>query len=112
MTTAKIERFRLDDRVAIVTGACGKLGPIWTGALLDAGARVAAFDLPGAVASPAFEALAAQYGPRLARVPCDITSRPSIEGAAADVARQFGAVDVLVNNAGVDQPPDSAGTRS
>jgi NAD(P)-dependent dehydrogenase (short-subunit alcohol dehydrogenase family) len=112
MTTATPERFRLDGRVAIVTGACGKLGPIWTGALLEAGARVAAFDLPGATASPAFDALAAQYGSHLSRFDCDITERASIESAAAAAARALGEADVLVNNAGVDQPPDSAGARA
>lgn len=104
--------FRLDNLVAVVTGALGRLGPVWTGALLDAGARVAALDLPGARPTPAFAALAAAAGARLTRVDCDITERPSIEAAARRVADELGEPAVLVNNAGVDQPPDSGGNRS
>jgi NAD(P)-dependent dehydrogenase (short-subunit alcohol dehydrogenase family) len=104
--------FRLDNQVAVVTGACGKLGPVWTEALLDAGARVAALDLPGGRASDAFTALAQRAGDRLRRFDCDITDRVSIAAAAATVLGEFGEPGVLVNNAGVDQPPDTAGTRS
>ena len=45
------QAFRLDNQVAVVTGACGRLGPIWAQALLGAGARVAALDMPGALAT-------------------------------------------------------------
>jgi NAD(P)-dependent dehydrogenase (short-subunit alcohol dehydrogenase family) len=104
--------FRLENQVAVVTGACGKLGPIWVEALLDAGARVAAFELPGAPASDAFRDLADRARGQVQRFDCDITSRVSIEGAAESVVREMGEPAVLVNNAGVDQPPDTGGTRS
>ncbi|HVZ20005.1 MAG TPA: SDR family oxidoreductase, partial [Vicinamibacterales bacterium] len=104
-------RFRLDGRVAVVTGACGKLGPIWVEALLEAGARVAALDLPGARPSSAFEAAAAAGGARVRRLDCDVTDRGSIEAAASAVRDAFGVPSVLVNNAGIDQPPDSPGGR-
>jgi len=104
--------FTLDHRLAIVTGACGRLGPVWVEALLDAGARVAALDLGAARASDAFVALERRAGDRLRRVECDITDRGSIERAAQEVAAELGDPAVLVNNAGVDQPPDSGGNRS
>jgi NAD(P)-dependent dehydrogenase (short-subunit alcohol dehydrogenase family) len=104
--------FRLDNQVAVVTGACGKLGPVWTDALLGAGAQVAALELPGAPPSAAFRALADAAGGRLRRFDCDITDRSSIESAARAVVEAFGEPAVLVNNAGVDQPPDSGGNRS
>ena len=104
--------FRLDNQIAVVTGACGKLGPIWVEALLDAGARVAALELPGAPASAAFKDLADRCGDQVQRFDCDITSRVSIEGAAESLVREMGEPAVLVNNAGVDQPPETGGTRS
>ncbi len=103
--------FRLDNAVAVVTGACGKLGPIWVEALLGAGASVAALDLPGARPSPLFERVQAAAGPRLTRIDCDITMRDSIAQAASVVESTFGVATVLVNNAGIDQPPDAPGGR-
>ncbi len=102
--------FSLDGQVAVVTGACGKLGPTWVEALVDAGARVAALDLAGAPASPAFAALVDRRPAAIVRIDCDITRRDAIESAAA-AAAALGPVSILVNNAGIDQPPDSPGGR-
>ena len=104
--------FSLDSQVAVVTGALGRLGPVWIEALVDAGGRVAALDLARAQPSGAFDALQAGAGARLVRIDCDITDRASIESACSQVVSRLGEPAVLVNNAGVDQPPDSAGNRS
>jgi NAD(P)-dependent dehydrogenase (short-subunit alcohol dehydrogenase family) len=106
------DAFRLDNETAVVTGACGKLGPIWVEALLGAGARVAALDLPGATSTAAFDALARSHGDRLRRFDCDITDRGSIGAATGALIDQLGPPVVLVNNAGVDQPADSTGSRA
>jgi NAD(P)-dependent dehydrogenase (short-subunit alcohol dehydrogenase family) len=104
--------FSLDGQVAVVTGSCGKLGPVWVEALLEAGATVAALDLPGATASPAFAELEKTWGARLVRYDCDITSRASIEDAHRSLMAALGAPSILVNNAGVDQPAEAAGSRN
>jgi len=104
-------RFSLDQQIAVVTGASGKLGAVWVEALLEAGARVAALDLPTAVATERFEGLTRQAGDAVQRFDCDITSRASIEAAAQAVATRMGEPSILVNNAGIDQPPDSPGGR-
>ncbi len=104
--------FTLDNQTAVVTGACGRLGPVWVEALVDAGARVAALELAGAAVSAGYQAVAERAGDRVQRFDCDVTSRESIERALADVAGRLGDPAILVNNAGVDQPPDSGGTRS
>jgi NAD(P)-dependent dehydrogenase (short-subunit alcohol dehydrogenase family) len=102
--------FRLDNQVGVVTGACGRLGPVWVEALLDAGAAVAALELPEKV-SNVYGELAGRYGARLRRFDCDITDRRSIESAAGAVIAAMGVPSVLVNNAGIDQPPDSGSSR-
>jgi len=104
--------FRLDNQIAVVTGACGKLGPVWAEALIGAGARVAALDLAGSPASAAYQSLASRAGDRLRRLACDVADRASIDAAVRGVVSELGEPAVLVNNAGVDQPPDSVGNRS
>ena len=103
--------FRLDGEIAVVTGAVGRLGPIWIGALLDAGAKVAALDLPNAPKTKEFEAMAATGDHRLQLFDCDITDRSSLETVRARVIERLGPPTVLVNNAGIDQPPDGASAR-
>ncbi len=105
------ERFSLDGQTAVVTGATGKLGPIWIDALVEAGARVAALDLPGAAPSALFGDVQRRGGDAVQRFDCDITSRPSLDAAAAAVVERLGTPSVLVNNAGIDQPPDSPADR-
>ena len=113
MTQHRIDAvFRLDDDVAVVTGALGRLGPVWVEALIHAGAKVAALDLPTSEPSAAFEALVDRVNStRLFRVDCDITDRSTVETALKKVASQLGVPTVLVNNAGLDQPPDKPDSR-
>jgi NAD(P)-dependent dehydrogenase (short-subunit alcohol dehydrogenase family) len=97
--------FSLDDRVAIVTGALGKLGPIWVEALLSAGATVLAVDLPGPI-SPGFDSLVERFGrDRLLLGRADIMDREGLERLRDEWTPRLGTPHVLVNNAGIDQPP-------
>jgi NAD(P)-dependent dehydrogenase (short-subunit alcohol dehydrogenase family) len=86
----------LDGKVAVVTGAAGKLGPVWASALEDAGATVVGLDLR------------ADSGARFEIQSADVTERESVREAAERIEAAIGPVDVLVNNAGIDQPPDAA----
>src|SRR5262245_46883324 len=95
----------LDGEVAVVTGALGNLGPVWCGALMDAGARVFALDLRDA---PLPAALAARAGERLAVHKADIRDADALRAALAACLERCGAPTVLVNNAGIDAPPVAA----
>jgi len=98
----------LAGRVAVVTGAQGNLGPIWIGALLDAGAVVAGVDLPSARPTDAFTALREQVGPdRLKLYPADVRERLDLNAARDCIVADLGVPHVLVNNAGIDQPPNT-----
>ena len=103
-------RFSLDGRVAVVTGALGKLGPVWVEGLLEAGAAVVGLDLPDAVPHAAFERLQDAFGStRLALLGASVTDRDALLKARETVLSAFGVPSVLVNNAGIDQPPSGAG---
>lgn len=95
----------LAGRVAVVTGALGRLGPIWCDNLLGAGASVLALDLGTAAASPAFAELQTQAGDRLLLLRADVRDRAALTSARNRCETELGPADVLVNNAGIDQPP-------
>ncbi len=102
--------FRLDDQVAIVTGALGKLGPMWIEALLDAGARVIGLDHPHQKPGEDWQSLAARYSPERLRLrPADVRNRAELERAGDACQTLWGTPAILVNNAGIDQPPDQPG---
>ena len=102
-------RFSLDGRVAVVTGAFGNLGPVWAGALLDAGATVVGLDLPDAKPNDAFTVLQKTHGDRLVVLPASVTDRAALIAARDETLSRAGVPSVLVNNAGVDQPPAATG---
>jgi NAD(P)-dependent dehydrogenase (short-subunit alcohol dehydrogenase family) len=79
----------LEGRVAVVTGALGTLGPVWTAALAGAGATVVGIDVR--------EGEGVVHG--------DVTDRVSLERVLTEVGREHGTPAVLVNNAGIDVPP-------
>jgi NAD(P)-dependent dehydrogenase (short-subunit alcohol dehydrogenase family) len=85
----------LEGGVAIVTGAHGRLGPVWIAALSGAGMRVAGVDVTsGDVEGAAFVAEA------------DVTDAAALRGVRERVEGELGTPSVLVNSAGIDQPPD------
>jgi NAD(P)-dependent dehydrogenase (short-subunit alcohol dehydrogenase family) len=96
----------LEGRVAVVSGALGRLGPVWCGALLDAGAAVAGFDLPEAAIPRAFSELQECWRERLRLLRADVLDRRSLEQVRHECGVTLGEVAILVNNAGIDQPPD------
>ena len=90
---------RLQGRVCIVTGAAQGIGYATARRLLDDGATVAVCDIRRESVDTAVEALG-QIGPTEGHV-VDVTRRDEIEAMVAAVRARHGAIDVLVNNAGI-----------
>jgi NAD(P)-dependent dehydrogenase (short-subunit alcohol dehydrogenase family) len=90
----------LEGRAAIVTGAGNGIGRAIALALARAGANVAAVDIDPAAATATADAVT-KLGRRSLAVETDVGDLGAIDKMVAHVVDAFGAVDVLVNNAGV-----------
>lgn len=89
------DAFTLDGRTALVTGASGGLGAHFAAVLARAGARVAV----GARRLEPLKAVAHETG--ALPVELDVTDDASAETALERIEAELGAVDLLVNNAGI-----------
>lgn len=90
--------FSLDDRVAVVTGACGLLGKRFTAALAEFGARVVSVDLDAVAVDEWSKELADRYECATLGVPCDISDPLAVRRMLSDISA-FGPPRILVNNA-------------
>ncbi len=97
-----LERFRLDDRVAVVTGGGQGIGRAFAHALAEAGAAVAVADLHAQNAQRVADELTAKGAQALA-VQVDVTQPDSVEAMVATIVKQWGKVTIGVNNAGIGQ---------
>lgn len=94
--------FDLDGRVAIVTGALGLLGRQHCDCLAQAGAHVVALDLDEARCEALARELSARHGRAALGLGADIVSQAALEKARERILARFDRLDVLVNNAALD----------
>jgi 2-hydroxycyclohexanecarboxyl-CoA dehydrogenase len=90
---------KLDDKIAIVTGAGQGIGRAIAEKLASEGATVVVTDVNEATAKETAEGI----GGGAVGIRTDVTSRESVNAMVEQVKGQFGRIDVLVNNAGWDK---------
>ncbi|GBQ86721.1 SDR family NAD(P)-dependent oxidoreductase [Gluconobacter albidus] len=95
-----MEKLRLDNRVAIVTGGAQNIGLACVTALAEAGARVVIADLDEALAAQAVRDLRDQ-GHDVSSVLMDVTKTDSVQNAVRSVHEKEGRLDILVACAGI-----------
>ncbi|MEW6749740.1 MAG: SDR family oxidoreductase [Candidatus Latescibacterota bacterium] len=95
-----LDRFSLEGRRALVTGAGRGIGRVLARALAEAGARVAVTDIDGAAAGDAAEELGSA-GARALALRTDVTNPQQVDEMVAGVVAAWGGLDVAINNAGV-----------
>lgn len=96
-----LEKFKLDGKVALVTGGAGLLGRQFCRALAEAGASVGVVDLAADAAAAVADDLSADGYQALA-LPTDITNSEETRAAVQTALDAWGRVDVLVNSAALD----------
>jgi len=99
--TFSIDQYRLEGKVAVVTGAGGRgnsIGRAYALGLANAGASVVVADLNADGANAVADEIQAAGGKAIASV-VDITKPDSVASMAKAAVQAFGGVDILVNNA-------------
>ena len=102
-----LERFKVDGRVAVVTGGAQAIGLACVEALSEAGALVYIADRNPATGKEAQAALAAR-GVKVDFIEMDVTDSSAVDAAAAQVFKDRSRVDILVCNAGVARSETAA----
>src|SRR3569832_201460 len=95
-----LDKFRLDGRVALVTGGASGIGFSTAQALAEAGALVTIADLK----SDAVDAAKAAFAARNLAVEgavMDVTDSTRVSEVADELIESYGRIDILVNNAGI-----------
>jgi len=88
---------RLQDKVAILTGAASGIGEAVARRYLDEGAQCVLVDVKPADSFG--QALRASHGERVLTVTADVTRRDDIERIVSSTVERFGHIDILFNNA-------------
>ncbi len=89
----------LKDRGAVVTGGARGIGYAIAQRLLASGAKVSLWDRDPAALAEALKSLAGAG--EVATETVDLTNPEAVEAAAHSTARDFGRIDILINNAGI-----------
>ncbi len=96
------DAFRIDGKVALVTGGSKGLGRAMAQSLAEAGATIALCSRNGEEAEHAAREIAAVTGQPAKGFRADVTNGESVAQLRADCEAAFGQIDILLNNAGVN----------
>jgi NAD(P)-dependent dehydrogenase (short-subunit alcohol dehydrogenase family) len=94
--------FRLDGRVAVITGGSKGLGRAIGEALAGAGARLCLVSRNATEAQATASEISARSGQPAIGLACDVSVSAQVEAMTRQVLETFGQIDILVNSAGVN----------
>jgi len=100
--------FNLKGKVAVITGGAGLLGRRYAEALAATGAIPIMADVDGVLAERLARELEEKYRTSARGFAVDITSKKNLEECKDRVIKEFGKVDVLINNAGISGKVEDA----
>ncbi len=92
--------FDLTGQVAVVTGCSTGLGVQMAKALASQGANIVALARRKNLIDEVAADIAKTYGVKAIGIACDITDTDQVNGAIDEILKEFGRIDILINNAG------------
>jgi NAD(P)-dependent dehydrogenase (short-subunit alcohol dehydrogenase family) len=111
-TMTALDRFRLDGRVAVITGGCGLLGRQHAAAIAAAGGIPILLDIECANPHAVATNLSAQFGAPCHGYVADITRLSALTELKDVILRDLGRIDILINNAANNPKMESGDSRN
>lgn len=97
-----LDQFKLNDKVAFITGGNRGLGLAMGKALAEAGASIAIISRDEKANKESAQLINSTYGVPCISICCDITSEESVTNAVNTTIAEFGRIDILINSAGIN----------
>lgn len=97
-----LDLFRLDGRIALITGGGGGLGQLFARTLAGAGADVALLGRRLEALEATADLVASETGKTVLPIAADVTNPQQIQGAISQIQDELGHIDILINSAGVN----------
>jgi NAD(P)-dependent dehydrogenase (short-subunit alcohol dehydrogenase family) len=97
-----LDRFKLDGKVALITGGARGLGQTMATALAEAGASIALAGRTLSSCADTAKEIATATGQRAEAFSADVTSETDVNRLVGEVESRLGPIDILINNAGVN----------
>jgi NAD(P)-dependent dehydrogenase (short-subunit alcohol dehydrogenase family) len=107
-----MDRFRLDGRVALITGGCGLLGRQHAAAIASAGGIPVLLDIQPANPAALAKKLSADFGAPCHGYVADITKLDALLALKDRILADLGRIDILINNAANNPKVESTGSQS
>jgi len=105
--SAKVkDLFNLSGKTAVITGGGGLLGAKHAEAIAECGGVPVLLDIDEKLAQEKANRIGSEYSTRCIALRCDITKKSELENARDFLVREFGRIDILINNAATDPKVD------
>ncbi|MDT3960190.1 glucose 1-dehydrogenase [Staphylococcus kloosii] len=98
-----LDKFKLDNQVAIVTGGASGLGKAMGKGLAEAGAHLVIADINLELAQATADEFTNDTGNKAIACKVDVTNVDDVYQMVEDVKKEFGRIDILFNNAGINE---------
>lgn len=102
MTLPGIKQFDLSGRTALITGGSKGLGSAMAAGLASAGANVFLTSRNADEAAAAAKTIAEDFDVKAVGIAADVTDQTAVESMVDNVMQEFGQIDILINNAGIN----------
>jgi NAD(P)-dependent dehydrogenase (short-subunit alcohol dehydrogenase family) len=102
MSYMSLNQFKLDGRIALITGGTGGLGFVMAQALAEAGANVVVTSRDQRKAEVAASTITESTGRRAIGLAVEVADSEQVNAMVQSIINEFGRIDILINNAGIN----------